>query len=127
LFPVRGRLVLNKIPVKLLKEDSAALFLKLKEASFGSGRMLYLSSYNENVLPLEHRHFPEDSFLDPGEAVVLVLIEDELPTPRKSFFHEENDLTPRRKYATRTSKELEYGIDYVNSSVPNSPRGSVQS
>lgn len=88
-FPVRGRLVLNKIPPKLIKEDATTLLTKLKEANFGSGRMLYLSSYNENVLPLEHRNFPEDSFIDPWESVILVLVEDELPSPRKSFFNNE--------------------------------------
>ena len=78
--------------------------MKLKLASFGDGRMLYLSSYNESVLPLEHHDFPEDSFLDPWEAVVLILVEDELPSPGKNFFNEEKVSTPRKKAGTRTSK-----------------------
>jgi hypothetical protein len=62
---------------------------------------MYLSSYNEHVLPLEHKNFPDDSFLDPWEAVIMVMVEEETLSPRKSFFNEEKVSTqistPRRK------------------------------
>lgn len=76
IFPVKGRLILNKIPASLVKEDAKSLLTKLRDANFASNRMLYLSSYNENTLPLEHRDFPDDSFLDPFEAVIMVQVED---------------------------------------------------
>lgn len=127
-FPVRGRLVLNKIPPTFAKEGAAKLLAKLRDASFGSGRLLYLSNGNEIVLPLEHRNFAEDSFLDPSDTVVLVLVEEEMPSPRKSFFNEEKASTPRRKNTMlRSSNDIEYGIDCVNNSVPNSPRDSIHS
>lgn len=54
IYPIKGRVVLNKLPSGLVASfnDPVAVITKLREGHFGSYRQMYLKIGNPDLLPL---------------------------------------------------------------------------
>lgn len=77
-------------------------------------------------MTLDHSSYTDDNFLDPQNAVIIMLVEEDKQSPKKATFfgNYEEVSTPKKK--TRQVKEVENAQDVVNTSAGrSSPLDSV--